>query len=460
MFTVDDLVASTQGELLQGARQKRIKSIGIDTRTIKKDQAFLAVRGSRFDGHAFIPEAVARGAACLIIEAAAARSLRNRSSCGAAVILVKDTLAALGDIARFHRDRFSIPVIAVTGSNGKTTTKEMIASVLGVSGRVLKTEGTKNNQIGVPLTLLGLRPRHTHAVVELGSNHPGEIACLARIVRPTMGVLTTIGPSHLEFFGDLDGVFQEKYSLRNHLRSPAVMVLNADDPMLKKKLSRPQRSPFFVSYGIHSPADFAVTHSERRAGSCAFWVNGRHRLHLAVLGAHNLSNAMAAVAVGRLLGISYTGIDRGLRRVSLPEKRLALRYRKKVLFIDDSYNSNPLSLRTALEALEQMPAAGRKIVVMGDMLELGQAAELFHREAGEALSRVCDAFITVGELSRFSADTARSCGFCAQQVHVCDSAPEAREVLFNRICPRSGDIVLIKGSRSLALERILEATEG
>jgi UDP-N-acetylmuramoyl-tripeptide--D-alanyl-D-alanine ligase len=452
MFAVHELARVTGGKIIHGADSARIKGLSIDSRTIKKEEAFVAIRGDNFDGHDFIAAARNKGASCIIKERG--RGVFKPGNC--ALLEVKDSIKALGDIANFHRRRFDIPVIAVTGSNGKTTTKDMLAWVLSKKLKVLKTAGTKNNHIGLPLTLLGLNGSHQAAVVELGTNHFGEIRNLSRICMPNIALITNIGPSHLEHFASLQGVLREKYSLLESLSRPFIVLLNADDRLLRKKISGPKRGNFILGFGANKISDFRITEISRAGEKIAFRVNGQPKIVLSTIGAHNVYNALAAVSCARILGLSYAQINSGLSGFEFPGGRLKIRRFDSACFIDDTYNSSPASLKHALYALEDFSAGGQKIMVMGDMMELGDDKEEFHYTAGKHIARVCDKFIAVGKLSRIAAVAARQSGFSTGNIYSCDSCEEAREILFSKIVPGKGDVVLVKGSRAMKMEKIFE----
>jgi len=367
----------------------------------------------------------------------------------------------LGDIAGFHRRRFNIPVIAVTGSNGKTTTKEMIASILSKKYCLLKNEGTENNQIGVALTLLKLRSQHRLAVLEIGTNHFGEVRRLARISGANIGVITCIGPAHLKYFGDLNGVFREKATLIRNLKHPNIAILNADDPFLAKEISKKKKNPITFGFGIKKRADFTAENLEFSGNGLRFSMNHskktrRKNFRLNTLGVHNIYNALAAVAAARILGLDYHQIISGLSGFDLPQGRFKLINVRSVNFIDDTYNSNPFSLEKALDAFSSFKTKGRRILVMGDMLELGSQGDLFHREAGRKISRSCNTFIGVGPLSRLAAESARRLGLDKEKIFTCDSSKEARKILTDKISPKDGDIVLVKGSRMMKMEEIFK----
>jgi UDP-N-acetylmuramoyl-tripeptide--D-alanyl-D-alanine ligase len=452
MFTVYELTRITGGKLISGDGTIKAKGISIDSRTIKKEEIFLALKGDNFDGADYIGQAVKKGAACIIKETGKGKF---KSGC-CACLEVKDSIKALGDIARHHRRRFNIPVVAISGSNGKTTTKEMVSWVLSKKFKVLKTQGTKNNHIGLPLTLLGLSHQHQVAVVELGTNHFGEIKNLVSICLPNIGVVTNIGPSHLEYFGNIQGVLKEKYALVENLSQPAIAVLNADDRLLRRKLSSSGKSGLILGFGTSKYSDFRITGLERASQGIEFQVNGRRRISLPTIGAHNVYNALAAVSTARILGLSYDEISGRLAHFEFPSGRLKLRKFDSAKFIDDTYNSSPASLKQALYALEDFPSFGSKIVVMGDMMELGVDKEEFHYEAGKQIARVCDKFIAVGKLSKVAADAAKHSGFDTRNLFSCSCVDEARELLFTKISPKKEDVVLVKGSRAMRMEKIFE----
>ncbi len=452
MFTVAAIVEATRGRLIQGNPGMRIRGVSTDSRTIRKGDCFIALKGPRYDGHDYIAQAVERGAAALITERG--RSLPR--SCRAAAIEVADGCTALGDLARCWRRRFSIPVIAITGSNGKTTAKEMVARVLGARYRVLKNEGTLNNQVGVPQTLLRLRASHDVAVLELGTNHFGEIAYLASVAEPTMSVITNIGPSHLAFLRDLEGVYREKSALLASLHSPRLALVNADDRYLLPLVEKRGKSPFVMGFGIERQSDFYATGLNSVHGTLSFTVNNRQQVRLSTPGRHNAYNALIALACGRLLGVSYAEAARRLRSFRFPKGRLWLTTSASgALVIDDSYNANPSSVREALAALEACEAARRSIFIMGDMLELGSAAAAFHAQVGSLAGLSCDVFITVGALSRRAAAAARICRSKAKVIRSFDSAREARTYLRNRIRPTNADVILLKGSRAMKMEEVI-----
>ncbi|MBP7215704.1 MAG: UDP-N-acetylmuramoyl-tripeptide--D-alanyl-D-alanine ligase [Candidatus Omnitrophica bacterium] len=458
MFKVDALKEATKGCLLHGVPTATVDSLSTDTRNVGPAQAFIALKGERFDGHTFIAAAIAKGATCVIADS---QYLRTHSSLYASVdkqrlsvIGVDDTMQAIADIARWQRQRFPIPLVAVTGSNGKTTTKEMVAWLLAEKHSVLKNEGTQNNHIGVPQTLFNLNHTHAWGVLELGTNHFGEIAYLSKICQPTVGVITNIGLSHLEFFKNRSGVFKEKFDLARHLIKPSILVVNADDPFLRKQAVRMQKR-FVVSFGLHNAADFQAQAITYTAGGITFTVNKKHTVKLQTFGLHNIYNALAALAVARIAGLSYQGVIRALERFEFPRGRFKLVTINNTKFIDDTYNANPCSMREALAAFCSFKNSGRKIFVMGDMLELGRQEEAFHQQVGSQAAQVCDVLVTVGKRSRAAAASALQNGLQKDRIFTCASSSEARSILYRQIAPTAKDVVLIKGSRAMNMEAVL-----
>ncbi len=453
MFTVKEIVEATGGKLACGSPQAKVKGVSTDTRSMSSCQAFLALKGNNFDGHDFIPAALKSCPPCIIVSKLPKVKLPGNT----ALIMVKDTTLALGDMARFNRGKFDKPVIAVTGSNGKTSVKEMISWVLSGGWRVLKNEGTKNNQVGLPQTLLRMGRSDDFAVVEIGTNHFGEVDYLSGIARPNIGVITNVGPSHLEFLKDLDGVFNEKTRIFANLEPPAIGLVNADDPYLRPLLRRKTRGFILFGYGVKEKCDFCARGVKAADGKVRFRFNN-HKTDfvLSTFGVHNVYNALAAIAVGRIFGLAPETISRRLRDFDFPNGRLKLVEVRGVKFIDDTYNSNPLSLNNALAALGTVKCRGRKILVMGDMLELGREKELLHRRAAGSITNICDILVTVGKLSAFTAKTAKALGFRGKNIFCCSSSAEARELLSNTISPGAGDIVLVKGSRSMKMEEVFK----
>lgn len=447
MFKIPELLKATGGKLISGSAKSRVREISIDSRSLKRGDAFIAIKGDRFDGHDFIDAAIKKGACCLITQREGKRS-------GITFIKVRDTTKALGDIAAFKRKKFKqIPVIAVTGSCGKTTAKEMIAAVLAEKFKVLKNEGTKNNQIGLPLTLLKLDSSYDIAVLEIGTNHFGEVEYLSRIAQANIGVITNIGESHLEYFKNLNGVFREKYTLIKNLSWPAIAVLNADDKFLRKAALKKTEIPFVLGVGIKHRSDFYATRISYSLAKPAFRVNNRFKFALKALGYYNIYNALLAIAVARIFGLGYPDIAKGLKSFQLPKSRLSLKKIKGINFIDDTYNANPLSMRQALGVLADFPARRRKITVLGDMLELGAHSGTAHAWAIKEALKFSDILITVGELTKAVITKDR---LSQNRIFTCQTSSEARGILLNAVAANAGDIILVKGSRRMKMEEVFK----
>lgn len=425
--------------------------ISTDTRTIRRGGIFLALRGANYDGNCFIEDAFAGGAIGAIAERAA------KVPPGRFLVRVKNATSALQDIAAYHRSKFHIPVVAVTGSNGKTTVKDMIWGVLSSRYDVLRNDGTKNNHIGVPQTLLKLSRRHDICVVELGTNHKGEIRLLAGIARPTVAVVTNVGPSHLEFLGDLEGVLKEKRDIFTafHNGAKGLAIINGDDPFLKRIRSRTFK---IKTFGLDAGNDLAARITRKGCSKIAFTVNGAECYELNLLGEHNVYNALAAIAVAKEFRVDAASISRSLARFRSSGMRLDLKKVNGFRIINDAYNSNPLSMREALNAMRPFPAVS-KWVVSGDMLELGSAAAALHRAAGEMIARSgIRGLVTIGELSRHTLAGAREGGMDRRALWHCSTHDEIAGLL--RRVVRKGDVVLIKGSRGMKMEKVLRGLEG
>ncbi|HKK13202.1 MAG TPA: UDP-N-acetylmuramoyl-tripeptide--D-alanyl-D-alanine ligase [Gammaproteobacteria bacterium] len=419
--------------------------VSTDTRTLQQGNLFVALQGPSFDGHAFLDQARSRGAAGAAVQHGVADPL--------AQLVVPDTRRCLGDLARHWRGRFSLPVIAVTGSNGKTTVKEMIAAVLRRRGEVLATRGNLNNDIGVPLTLFGLNAEHASAVVEMGANHCGEIANLASIAGPTVAVVTNAGPAHLEGFGSLDGVARGKGELFSGLGDDGIAVINADDPYapLWRELAGERR---VMDFALEKPAAVSATWQAEGAGSRLDLrtPDGELEIQLALPGRHNVMNALAAAAAALAAGASLTQVGEGLGSLQPVPGRLTVSRRKDgVEIIDDTYNANPASLAAALEVLGAR--GGRRWVVLGDMGELGAGAQALHARTGRELRAAgVDRLYALGPLAAAAAD---AFGEGARPFPTMEALVAA---LTNDVQP--GVSVLVKGSRRMQMERAVHALVG
>ncbi len=423
-----------------------ISGVSTDSRTISPGELFVALKGERFDGHDFVRHAASKGAAAALVS-----QYVDRPD-GFPIISVDDTLRALGELAAGWRRRFDPTVVAVTGSNGKTTVKEMISSILSLSHPILKSEGNLNNLIGVPMTLFQLTKEHVYLVLELGTSRFGEIRRLSEISAPQVGVITNIGPSHLEFFGDLNGVAREKGDLLQFVRTA---VLNADDPFTPKLRGRVRGDMF--TFGLSEKADVRAEEVEFTGEGMRFSISIRGerigKVKLSALGTHNVLNALASACAAWSVGIKPQEIIEGLSGFTPPHMRSELiELEGGITLINDAYNSNPRSLEAAVEILIKIGDGRRKVIVLGDMLELGEQEDELHRQAGEMILKADpDIVITVGERSKLIAEL--SLKFGKPTLHF-NTSEEASSRICDLIEP--GDVVLLKASRAMRFEKILE----
>lgn len=434
-----------------------IKGVSIDSRTIRQGELFVAIKGDRFDGHDFIPDAINRGAWGAIVERTILESRFNVLSGLRNIIPVEDTLQSLQEMAALHRKEYSLPVVGITGSNGKTTTKEMLASILRIKGPVLKNEGNLNNHIGVPLTLLKLSSHHAAAVIEMGMSGAGEIDLLARIARPDVGVITNIGPAHLQFFSSTDDIAAAKGELFDHIGSEGTAVLNADDKYFD--MLRRRTSGRVLSFGLRTKADVTATDVRQDRESLAFTVHtggGSAGVRMPLVGTHNVQNALAAVAAALAVGVTIEAIRDGLENFSPVAMRSEVRTINGRTVLADYYNANPRSVEAALDMLIAVGRSGRTIAVLGDMLELGDAEAEAHRAVGATAARLgVDVLITYGALAKLIAAGAVEAGMARENAAATASHDEAARLLRER--SRPGDTILVKGSRAMKMEKILEA---
>jgi UDP-N-acetylmuramoyl-tripeptide--D-alanyl-D-alanine ligase len=467
LFTVEEicevLSCKTPAGLLRQDLKQRIRRVVTDSRLVRKGDLFIAFQGDRYDGHAFVPKALAQGAVCVIVQEDY-RLPPSPKPVEAPVLLgVRDTLEAYQRLATHYRNRFPIPVIAITGSNGKTTTKEMVAQVVAQRWKTLKTEGNLNNRIGVPQTLFQLAPRHQAAVIEMGVDQEGQTVRLCEIARPTIGVITNIGPDHLEFFGSMEGSAQAKAELLDHLPPDGAVVLNADDEYFDYLAARAQCR--VVAFG-HSPkADVrAVNIRTDDKGGTVFGlvVPGKSRqadVRIHTQGLHNVSNALAAAGVGIVLGLPGTAIADGLAKFRPAAMRSQVSISHGVQIINDCYNANPASMKAAIQLLVEVGRGKRSIAVLGDMLELGAGSKQMHREVGAFLAgQGIGYLLACGPLGRELAEGARRAGMVADHITELPDAAAAGTALGSMV--RQGDVVLVKASRGMRMEQVVDAITG
>ena len=471
LFTVAELREVISARVLAGDmaewNKQPIRHISLDTRTLRRGDLFLAMRGDRFDGHDFVAMALSRGAVGAIVLDSydvTRLSLKRSVKRGVPFILgVRDPLWSYQQLAAYHRSKFRIPVVAVTGSNGKTTTKEMVASVMAQRWKTLKTEGNLNNRLGVPQTLFRLNRGHEGAVIEMGVDNLGQTSNLCEIARPTIGIITNIGPDHLEFFGNMDASAQAKAELLDFLPVDGTAILNADDSYFDYLAARAQCR--VVSFGFSAKADVRATNikSDGRNGTIVHLQLPRKIrptiVHLRVQGAHNVTNALAAGAIGAVLGLPGAVIAQGLLRFRPAAMRSQVLVSHGVKLIIDCYNANPASMKAAVELLAQAGENRRTIAVLGDMLELGPNAAQMHEEIGGFVAHHgIDQLVACGILGRSLAQGARQAGLdCARIAEVPDAQAAVTAV---KAIVEPGDVVLIKASRGMRLELVADALQG
>ena len=450
-FTLAEVQAAFPAVVLQ-LTQNKFCDVVTDTRLVKKGVLFVALIGEKFDGHDFIQTAIEKGAAGVVVS-------RNYSETELrdlpiTVIQAEDTLKAYQLLAKVYRRRFSIPVIAITGSNGKTTTKDFTAAVLSANFNVLKTEANFNNEIGLPKTLLQLQANHQVAVVEMGMRGFGQIAELAEIAQPTIGIVTNVGETHMEILGSLANIAKAKAELVEHLDENSVAILNADNSFVAAMQSKVKGK--CITFGIDKPSDLKAGHIKTVHKNCTefdcTFKGQSYSFVLPIVGRHNVYNVLAALAVGFTLGLSAVEMQKGLTGFAATKMRFEIQQVGLYQVINDAYNASPMSMKAALETLADV-AARRKIAVLGDMLELGSVSVAAHKNIGKLVAdQKIDALITFGDMAAHIAQEARTAG--VQLVYTCKSHAEAGIALKEILQPE--DTILFKGSRGMQMEKIID----
>jgi UDP-N-acetylmuramoyl-tripeptide--D-alanyl-D-alanine ligase len=446
------VISACAGELLRGSPVSAFSRVCTDSRQLQPGDLFFAIKGERFDGHNYLREVAAKGAVAVVIERS--RRLVKLPTC--AVILVDDVRKAFGQLAAAYRNGFGLPLVAVGGSNGKTSTKELIAAVLREQFPTLWSEASFNNDIGVPTTLLRLEPEHRAAVLEVGTNHPGELAPLVRMIRPKLGVITTIGREHLEFFGDVSGVAKEEGWLAELLPADGRLFVNGDNEWTGVLAKRTQA--VVVRCGFNEGNTWRARNVRMDDGGTSFQVDapgaefgGEWRINL--FGRHQVVNALFAIAVGQELGVSRTATRTGLAGCKPAKMRLQFWEASGVRVLDDTYNANADSMLAALLVLKDLPCKGRRVAVLGDMGELGMHSEAAHEEVGRhAAANGVSQLFAVGRMAPVLARGARAAGLM-RVIELAD-VDAACGALKSFLKP--GDVVLLKASRASRLEQIAE----
>ncbi|MEY2440362.1 MAG: UDP-N-acetylmuramoyl-tripeptide--D-alanyl-D-alanine ligase [Verrucomicrobiota bacterium] len=438
-----------RAKLQSGDEDIVVETVSTDSRTLKRGELFVALRGENFDGHKFVEAAAQSNAAGALVEA----DWNGNVPESFALLRAPDTLRAYQELAANYRKSLPLKVVAITGSNGKTSTKDFTAAVLGRRYRVTKTEGNFNNHIGLPRTILEATSQDEVAVWEIGMNHPGEVAALTRIAAPDAAIITNVGIAHIEFMGSRDAIAEEKGALAEAIVAEGWVVLNADDPYSGRIAERTIAR--VIPAGTTSGSICAGEISQSATGSDFTILEGAHRCRaqLPVPGVHMIQNALLAVAAGRAFGLSLEECASGLAAAPLSKARLQIKEIHGVQFIDDSYNANPDSMKAALLTLVELETDGRRIAVLGEMGELGQETESGHREVGEKAATLgLDELIAIGDLGKIIVQSAQRAGL--KKSSAVASASEAAELL-ERIA-KPGDLVLVKGSRAARTEKVME----
>ena len=443
-------VAELSGAKLEsGDGNVSVSKVSTDSRTVKRGELFVALRGENFDGHEFVPAAAKANAAGAIVDLA----WKGKVPENFALLRAEDTLVAYQNLAANYRKSLPLKVLAITGSNGKTSTKDFVAAVLGRRFRVTKTEGNFNNHVGLPRTILEATSQDEVGVWEIGMNHPGEIGALAKIAAPDAAIITNIGVAHLEFMGSREAIAVEKGALAEAVGSGGTLILNADDPFTEKIAAQTHARVILAGTTGGTVCVGEITQSAN--GSEFTILEGAHRCRaqLPVPGLHMVQNALLAVAAGRAFGLSLEECAAGLATAPLTKARLQIKEIHGVQFIDDSYNANPDSMKAALRTLVELDADGKRIAVLGEMRELGGESEQGHREVGEVAATLgIDHLIAIGEMGEVIAQAAQKAGL--EKTAAVRSTSEAAGRLAEIAEP--GDLVLVKGSRSARTERVIE----
>lgn len=450
-LTISELAISTKGKLVIGNESDTINDIVIDSRKANKDNVFVAVIGENLDGHQFMQSAYENGCKTFIKNASSSIKL-NSSDIN--LIEVKDTQIALGDIAKYYKEKFDIPYIGVTGSVGKTTTRDMIYATVSSTFHTLKNQGNLNNHFGVPLTLFNLDDSYECAVIEMGMSHFKEIEYLANIVNPKIGVISNIGLSHIENLGSQEGILQAKMEIATNFNESNTLVVNGDDKFLGT-LKGKNLEYKLKTFGFNKDNDIYCESYVMGEEDLTFvcYIDGKkEEIFIPTVGEHNIYNAMAAILVGRELNISLEDIKRGLRNFKATKMRLDIIKNDKMTIINDAYNASPDSMEAALKILGRYK--NRKVAILGDMFEMGEHTEYGHRLVGKSAVDNTDVIIAIGKDSKFICEEAKDLGFNENNIHHFNTKEEAIEKIDELV--KKDDVVLVKASRGMELEKIVE----
>lgn len=454
---VKDIINICNGKLLCGNEEETCVNFSKDTRTILKDDIYVGIKGENFDGNALYKEALEKGAKACILQGIELSNNEIETYKDKAIIIVEDTIKALQKIANYKRKLYNIPVIAITGSVGKTSTKDIIASVVGTNYNVLKTQGNLNNHIGVPLTVLSLR-EHNALVVEMGMNNAGELSVLSKIAEPNIAVITNVGTAHIGNLGSRENILKAKLEILDGLQNDGVLIINNDNDLLNKWKNEYTGNVKVVTYGIENKSDFNAINIELNENSSTFDLEENEqkieKIKVPVGGTHFVYNALSAIAVGEQLKISAEKIKNGIEKFELTKSRMELiKTDKDITIINDCYNANYDSMKAGIEYLSKANAS-RKIAVLGDMLELGEFSNELHTKVGEeVVNNKIDILIAVGEMGKVIANTVENSNGNTQ-VFWFDNNEEAIEKI--KKIMKKGDMILVKASNGMKFKNIVE----
>ncbi|HTG45532.1 MAG TPA: UDP-N-acetylmuramoyl-tripeptide--D-alanyl-D-alanine ligase [Verrucomicrobiae bacterium] len=450
--TLNFIATACAGRLINAPADAAVRGIATDSRAVRPGELFAALSGPNFDAHDFLVDVCSKGAAAALVEEKRVAALPSDLPC----VVVPNTRIALGMLAGAYREQFDLTAIAVAGSNGKTSTKEMVASVLRQKIETLASAASFNNEIGVPLTLLQAGSQHRAGVFEVGTNHPGELRPLLKMVHPDAGIITSIGREHLEFFGTLESVLQEEGTLAEMLPSRGFLVIHGEGFGAEALAARSAARVIRVGSGSRNEwrvADIRMEKSGTRFSLSGEDSNFEGEYHIQLFGAHQVVNATYAVVVGKELGLGRAEIQRGLASCTGAKRRMELKQIDDFWVLDDAYNANADSMQAALDTLQNFPCRGRRIAVLGEMAELGESSVMAHEEIGRrAAAGKVDFLVTVGNSRKIMAKAARGAGLrhVVELAEADQAGPAVTEMV------RPGDLVLIKASRSARLERVVD----
>ncbi len=455
-LTVKEILEVTQGKLIQGNPNLICKNFSKDSRTIQKGDTYIAIKGENFDGNAFWKQALEKGADCVIISDFHKSSKELEAFSNKTIIMVKDTLEALYKIASYKRQQYNIPVIAITGSVGKTSTKDMIASVISQQYKVLKTTGNNNNNIGLPFTILKLED-HEAMVLEMGMNHLGEISLLTKIAKPDICIITNIGTSHIGNLGSRENILKAKLEILEG-NPNSIVIMNNDNDLLHKWVKENKNKKSIITYGIREPSDInAKNISLKENNSQFFYQDGKKEglVNVPIGGEHFISNALCAICVGKVLKIDMNKIIKGIENFELTKKRMDISQLKSgIKIINDAYNASLESMKASLKYLASFKE-NRKIAVLGDMLELGEYAKYLHEEVGKlVVENKIDKLITCGENAKYIVKKAEEMGMSYENIHHFDNIEELLNYL--KQIATSGDVILFKASNGMKFYEIAD----